>query len=452
MNAPRTYLSVAILLLLAGCTVADAPEPDEPASAAFPCADDNGGLTLPEGLCAVVFAEDLGRSRHLVVDAEGDVYVQRNRSGRRDSDGEVQITDPGGVIALRDSDGDGVADVRETVNETPGTGVGIQDGYLYYTSDFEVFRVALEPGTLAPSGEPESVVSGFPSQAQHAAKTIAFDEQGNLYVNVGAPSNACQEPMRTPEAPGLDPCPQLERQAGIWRFSADHAGQTQEADGQRYATGIRNAVAIDWSPAAGELFVLQHGRDQLSQLWPELYDNEDNAELPSEELLRVTEGADFGWPYCYHDRFEGRKVLAPEYGGDGTTEGRCADLEEPVMAFPAHWAPNALLFYEGDALGERYAGGAFVAFHGSWNRMPLPQAGYNVTFVPFADGTPSGEYEVLIEGFPQTETVRQPGDATYRPTGLAQGPDGSLYISDDRQGRIWRVRAVEAMEPAAGGE
>jgi glucose/arabinose dehydrogenase len=130
--------------------------------------------------------------------------------------------------------------------------------------------------------------------------------------------------------------------------------------------------------------------------------------------------------------------------------GRCADVDQPIMAFPAHWAPNDLLFYTGTMFPERYRKGAFVAFHGSWNRAPLEQRGYFVAFIPFNGDTPSGEWEVFAEGFAGGETVESPRDAAYRPMGLAQGPDGSLYIADSQKGRIWRIvhnSAVAASVP-----
>ncbi|MEL6589724.1 MAG: PQQ-dependent sugar dehydrogenase, partial [Bacteroidota bacterium] len=249
----------------------------------------------------------------------------------------------------------------------------------------------------------------------------------------------CQEQSRIPGSPGLDPCPQLEWQAGIWKFDANKQDQTQKEDGIQYATGIRNAVALDWSSTWNSLFVAQHGRDDIYRLWPEHYKESDNMELPAEELLQVDEGDNFGWPYCYYDHYQKQKMQGPEYGGDGKTAGRCEGIESPVVAFPAHWAPNDLLFYTGDQFPERYKNGAFIAFHGSWNRAPEEQQGYKVVFIPFQDGKPSGEFEVFAGGFPGVEEVKSPGDAIYRPMGLAQGPDGSLYIVDSVSGRIWRV-------------
>lgn len=317
--------------------------------------------------------------------------------------------------------------------------MAIYDGYIWASNTEAVYRWEMpENGALVPEGDPEIVVSGFPEQQSHDSKSIAFDDNGYLYVNVGAPSNACQENSRTPGSPGLDPCPQLERQAGIWRFPADSLNQMQE-DGTHFATGIRNVVGLDWNSEDGALFVMQHGRDQLKTLWPDLYTQEESAELPAEEMLRLTEGANAGWPYCYYDHQQEKKVLAPEYGGDGEEVGRCSEFLDPVAAFPGHWAPNDLKFYSGDHFPDRYRGGAFVAFHGSWNRAPLPQQGYNVTFTPFEDGAPAGDYEIFADDFAGTETISGPGEAEFRPMGLAIGPQGDLYISDSQKGRIWRV-------------
>ena len=184
---------------------------------------------------------------------------------------------------------------------------------------------------------------------------------------------------------------------------------------------------------------MQHGRDQLSFLFPQLFSDSMSAELPAEEFLRVNQGDDFGWPYCYFDQIQNKKVLAPEYGGNGQTTGRCDNAEKPIFAFPGHWAPNALLFYTGDQFPAKYKNGAFIAFHGSWNRAPLRQGGYIVAFVPMSNGVPSGDWEIFAKGFPGSDQLAQPEDAVYRPMGLAQGTDGSLYITDSKKGKIWRI-------------
>lgn len=394
----------------------------------FVADEDNGSIKLENGFSAYVVADSIGKTRHMAIRENGDIYVK------------VRDPESGGVLALRDTTGDGRADVQEYFGENvTGTGIGIYNGYLYYASPTTVYRIQLDDDALVPSGSSEVVVEGFLEQQQHEDKTLAFDNSGNMYVNIGAPSNACQEQMRSPGSPGQDPCPQLERQAGIWRFDANQLNQSQ-ADGIRYATGIRNAVAIQWNENVNSLYAMQHGRDQLNSLWPDYYNDTTSAELPAEEFLKVEEGDDFGWPYCYYDPNKELKVLSPEYGGNGEEVGRCENAKDPIMAFPAHWAPNSLVFYNGNQFPEKYQNGAFIAFHGSWNRAPLPQRGYNIAFVPMENGMPSGDYIRFADEFAgQGEEFTSPADAEFRPTGLAIGPDGSLYISDDQKGRIWRV-------------
>jgi mono/diheme cytochrome c family protein len=215
-------------------------------------------------------------------------------------------------------------------------------------------------------------------------------------------------------------------------------GQTQK-DGYKYASGIRSLVAMDWNPVDGELYAVVHGRDDLLRLWPDRYTPHESALLPSEEFIRITEGSHFGWPYCYYDQVKGKKVLAPEYGGDGDMVGRCPEYDNPVIGFPGHWAPNDLVFYGGDQFPERYRNGAFIAFHGSTNRAPYPQSGYFVGFVPFKDGKPSGDWEVFADGFAGIDPIVSVKDARHRPMGIAFGPDGAMYISDSVKGKIWKV-------------
>lgn len=343
-------------------------------------------------------------------------------------------------MALRDTTGDGKADVVRYFGSLTGTGIELHDGYLYFGADSMVVRFPFEAyDELVPADDYEVIAGGLLDERQHAAKPFEFDGEGSMYVTIGAPSNACMEQMRTKGSPGMDPCPLLEFSGGIWRFRDDLPGQDQLRDGYRYATGIRHAVAIRWNEKVGKLYAVQHGRDQLSQFFPEMYTEKQNADLPAEEFLLVEEGSDFGWPYCYYDGEQEQKVLAPEYGGDGVEAGRCASSSDPIMAFPAHIAPNDLVFYHATQFPEDYREGAFVAFHGSWNRAPLPQEGYNVIFVPFEGSLPSGDWSVFADGFAQAETVGNPRDAVYRPCGLAVGPDGSLYVVDSREGKVWRI-------------
>ena len=396
-----------------------------------------GGLFIPDEFEAVVVVDSLkGKAREIIVNENGDIYVKLRYS-----------FEDGGVAALRDTDGDGRADIIKRFGkyEHKGnwgyqTGVEIYNGYLYFSTELAVYRYRLNPEKLVPDGEPELIVLDDHEHGdhEHNGKPIAFDNKGHLYVPFGAPSNACQEPKRTPEQPGLDPCPQLEDHAGIWRFDANKTGQTQK-DGYHFASGIRSVVAMDWNGEDGNLYLVMHGRDDLLRLFPKLYTPWESAMLPSEEFLKVTDGADFGWPYCYYDQLQEKKVLAPEYGGDGDSIGRCSEYDLPIMGFPGHWAPNGLLFYTGDQFPERYKNGAFVAFHGSTIRAPYPQSGYFVAFVPFKNGSPTGEWEVFADGFAEVDTIVNVSDAVYRPMGLAMGPDGSLYLGETEKGKIWKV-------------
>jgi len=239
-----------------------------------------------------------------------------------------------------------------------------------------------------------------------------------------------------PDSAGIKPCTELETRAGIWRYDANKIGQIFSS-AERYATGLRNGEGLSFD-TSGALFATQHGRDQLSQNWPQLYSVEQGADLPAEELVQLRQGGDFGWPECYYDQYQKRLVLAPEYGGDGgKTAGVCAEKLAPVASFPGHWAPNDLVIYNGAQFPAPYRGGAFIAFHGSWNRAPLAQGGYNVVFQPIANGKASGPSVVFADGFAGAH--EDPGRAAFRPTGLAAGPDGALYIADDVHGRIWRV-------------
>jgi glucose/arabinose dehydrogenase len=419
---------LAVVMGGTGCEPGEgqAESADEPRAAsaqeAPSCDADNGGLMLPDGFCAVVVAEGLSGPRHMAVAENGDLYVSL-QGGRGTS---------GAAMVLRDTTGDGKADVRASFDDQGGTGVTFWNDWVYVGHNDGVVRYPRPTGGVAPEGPAEVIVSGLRSQGGHAAKPVQISDAGDLFVNIGSPSNSCQVEDRTTGSPGKDPCDEREANAGIWRFDADTPGQTM-ADGTRFAAGMRNTVALRLNPIDGELYAAIHGRDQLFQNWGEHYDEVAGAELPSEEFVHVEEGDDFGWPYCYFDHQQGRKVLAPEYGGDGEQVGRCSEMKDPMVGFPGHWAPNGLAFYDGDQFPERYHGGAFIAFHGSWNRAPRPQEGANVVFVPRSGDGFGPDWEVFAEGDGWAE------NRNHRPAGLAVGPDGSLYISDDAGGTIWRV-------------
>jgi len=431
MDKFRCFLTLPFVLttvlLLSNCGTPGEDTP-QPLNTNLIKNENTAGLELPEGFKATVFADSLGRARHITVRENGDVYVALR-----------ELKNGKGIAALRDTDGDSRADVIEYFGELPGTGIDIRNNNLYFAPDTAVMRYPFNGNELLPETSPETIVGRFPLESQHAVKPFTFDDRGNLYVNVGAPSNACMEKMRTKDSPGMDPCPILEEYGGIWKFRADETGQVKNGSENRYATGIRNAVALDWNHHAGSLYALQHGRDQLKTFFPDLYDAEDSAELPSEEFFKVNESDNFGWPYAYYDHRKGEKVLMPEYGGDGEKVGRAAEFEDPLVGFPGHWAPNDLLFYTGDLFPEGYKNGAFIAFHGSWNRAPKPQEGYKVVFVPFENDAPSGDYFTFADGFKGTDSLATPRNAQYRPMGLATGPNGELYITDSQVGRVWKI-------------
>jgi glucose/arabinose dehydrogenase/mono/diheme cytochrome c family protein len=396
----------------------------------------NGGITLPEKFGAVVVVDTLGRGRHMAISQNGDIYLHLSRLN-----GEQK-----GIVALRDTTGDGRADIIKSYAATQGTGIELHNGYLYYSDRTHVYRSKMTEGELLPSEERDTLVT-LVDGVGHMEKPFTFDNKGGLYVNVGSMSNCCEKELRSPHSYGDDPCKELETRAGIWKFDDNTLNQQQDL-AHRYATGIRNAVALDWNFNTDRLFAVQHGRDDLHRYWPEFYTEEQNVELPSEIFFDLQQGDDMGWPYCYYDHVQNKKLMTPEYGGDGSKADRCTQAKDPLVAFPGHWAPNDLLIYKGDLFPEKYKHGAFIAFHGSWNRLGNPQQGYKVVFVPMKDGKPSGEWEVFADGFIGQPAITNPGNAFFRPCGLAEGPDGSLYISDSQHGRIWRIVYYKDEVPA----
>lgn len=427
----RVAGGAALILAVAACgpPSSDAAEARISARVRAACPHDDPSIVLPRGFCAQVFADHVGGARDIAVASNGDVFV-RVVGSRSDA--------YRGIVALRDVNHDGVADTTATFGELGGTGIALYHGYLYSDDRTSIGRWPLPEGSLLPSGPEQVVVADLPTGG-HEARNFAIDSSGALFLNVGSLTNSCQVQDRQTGSPGKDPCPELATRAGIWKFDASRLRQTQRT-AEHYATGIRNAMGLALDPRTGGLYATQHGRDQLFQNWPKLFDAVYGAENPAEELVRVHAHDDFGWPYCYYAMPAKRLVLAPEYGGNGTTVGRCASKAEPIVAFPGHWAPMSLLFYDGTQFPAHYHGGAFIAFHGSWNRAPEPQAGYRVVFVPMRDGVPSGPYETFANGFAGEDV--SPAGAAHRPTGLAVGPDGALYVTDDRRGRIWKIRWV----------
>lgn len=211
------------------------------------CGDGDAGLTLPAGFCATIFADDAGPVRLGAMSDDGTLYVIR-RGG---------VEEEGGILALRDTTDDGVADVRLDFGpDVRGTGVEMVDSLLYVEANGAVVRYVIPAGEMLPSAPPDTIVHELP-RGGHDAVSFALDGQGGLFVNVGSLSNSCQVEDRGEESPGMDPCTELETRAGIWRFDANATGQRQQ-DGTRWATGSRNAVAIGFD-SQRRLWVVQHG-------------------------------------------------------------------------------------------------------------------------------------------------------------------------------------------------
>jgi glucose/arabinose dehydrogenase/mono/diheme cytochrome c family protein len=441
-NPFKTLLSalVALTAMYMGSSLAPAQNKSNPAAEAKSqaCPNDDSGLQLPAGFCATVFADDIGHARHMVVAPSGILYVN-TWSGRYYGNDTPHAG--GFLVALQDKSGTGKADVIERFGETVqsggagGTGIGMYKGSIYAEINDRIVRYLLPAGSIVPNGSADTIVSRLPLGGDHPMHPFIINAEGSMYVDVASATNSCQLKNRTLKSPGANPCTELETRGGIWRYDANKTNQTfSTAD--RYATGIRNGegFAID---SSGRVFVTQHGRDQLHANWPDFYKPDQEATLPAEEVLLLKAKGDYGWPECYYDAFVQKLVLAPEYGGDGKTIGVCANKIAPAAVFPAHWAPNAMVRYDQKQFPARYRDGVFIAFHGSWNRAPYSQGGYNVVFQPLAGDRASGQCEIFADGF--AGAVKSPAKAEHRPSGLAAGPDGSLYVSDDIRGRIYRI-------------
>ena len=432
----RVIISAAAVLVLTAALHAALPTPDP----------DDGGLTLAPGFRALVVADNVTGTtraeqrrdalRFITVAPNGDIYVKSGSNG---------------IYALRDTNGDGRADEIKHFGSGNGTGIALHDGWLYYSTTTTVLRYKYTPGELVPSGDPQTIVQGLPDGHQHNAKAFTFDGDGHLLVEVGSPINVYSKGDRQLGAKGLDATEFLKTHGGYWMFDPNKPNQTL-ADGDHFSTGHRHSLAIAWQPVSKQFFMAMMGRDQLDTVDPTDYDALDNAERVAEEFHLLKRGVNMGWPYTYWDPIKNARMVAPEFGGDNRKRDPNPAYDKPLIAFPAHWAPLQMCVYEGTQFPEKYRGGMFIAFHGSWNRAPRPQAGYKIVFIPFdAQGMPTGDYQTFADGFPGVEYFTDTNDARYRPSGVAVGPDGSLYVSETERGRIWRIiytgEAAHALKP-----
>jgi glucose/arabinose dehydrogenase len=337
-------------------------------------------VRLPPGFRIEVFARDLAHVRFLAVDPGGTLLASIPRAGR--------------VLALPDDDGDGRAEPARPVIEGLELphGLVFHAGWLYVAETGRVVRARYDPQARRAVGPPEVVVPDLPARGAHWTRTIAFGPDGRLYVSVGSSCNVCEE--------------RDGRRAAITRYAADGSGES------RFATGLRNAVGLAFRPGTGELWATVNGRDWLGD------------DRPPELVTRVAEGGFYGWPYCV---FEGdRAVPDPDFGGPE----RCTRVTPPSLTYQAHSAPLGLAFYTGAQFPPEYRQSLFVALHGSWNRSA--PTGYKVIRIRFDEGRPRAEDFATgwLTG----------GRAWGRPVDVAVGADGSLFVSDDAQGVVYRIR------------
>ncbi len=337
-------------------------------------------LKLPPGFQIDLYATGVKNARSMVRSPEGTLYVGTRREGK--------------VYALVDADGDHRADrvhLLDSDLKMPN-GVAFRDGSLFVAEVDKILRYDNIEKRLADPPEPVVVYSGYPGETHHGWKFIAFGPDGKLYVPVGAPCNICESP-------------QDERFASITRLEADGTGL------EVFAYGVRNTVGFSWHPETGEMWFTDNGRDHLGD------------DQPPDELNRAPRaGMHFGYPYCH-----GEDIADPEFGH----ERSCSEFEPPAQNLGPHVAALGLEFYTGEMFPGDYRGQMFIAEHGSWNRsVPI---GYRVTLARLENSEKVRSYEVFAEGWLQGD------EAWGRPVDLLQLPDGSLLLSDDKAGVIYRI-------------
>lgn len=380
-------------------------------------------IKLPTGFSISEIGKDLGATRHITVSNQGHVYAKLSK-----------LKEGNGIVLLKDADKDGVYEEKTMFGNYPGTGIGIDGEYFYAASNKGVHRYALNAqGEIADVNTYETIVDGLPDHGRDNAKPFVFDkDKKHIYVTIGSWNDPCRVPGT---GKGMSPCAILDSAGGIWQFDANKLNQKFQ-DGVRYATGLKNAVGITWNTQTNSLFAMAHGRGQFHDFYPQYYTPQMSQELPAEAMYEFKKaGDDAGWPYIYYDQKQNKKIVTPEYGGDGKKTGGETALD-PTVSFPAHMGPNDLLFYTGKQFPAKYKNGAFIAFHGQSAEF---KKGYLVAFVPFKNGKPNGKWEIFADNFAGTDLVKPTGPIQHRPCGLAQGPDGSLYVSDDLGGSIYRI-------------
>jgi len=338
-------------------------------------------FSLPPGFTAELFVDGVENARAMTLGDDGTLFVSTQRKGR--------------IYAIRGA----FTRNSEVVTIAEGlkmpNGIAFRDGDLYVAEMHRLIRFRGIEARLSAPGEPEIVDAELPLKGKrHAWKYIAFGPDDKLYVSLGAPCNVCEEPDLTV----------------MLRMNAD--GSEREV----YAHGIRNSVGFDWHPESGEMWFTDNGRDMLGD------------DIPPCELNRIaTAGQHFGFPFCH-----GADIPDPEFGELGS----CSEAVAPAWNLDPHSAPLGMTFYTGDAFPEVYRKRLFIAEHGSWNRSKAAgRTGYRVSFVELdAEGT-AVDYQPFMSGFLSSDGA----DVRGRPVDLLVAPDGSLLVSDDKRGAIFRI-------------
>ena len=377
-------------------------------------------LQLPPGFTATIVADSVGALRHLAVNKNGDIYVKLST-----------LKDGKGIYFLSDTNGDGKMDKCIGFGNYSGTGIRIQGNALYASSNSGVYRYELnDRGEVTDTGHAETIVQGLVDRGRDNAKAIALDNNNHLYVAVGSYDETCTDAA----GHGILNCPLLDSVGGVWQFNTGKQNQGY-SDAVHYARGLKNVVGLDWNNATNSLFATQHGRGGLHDKFPKLYTEEQDKALPAETMYELHQGADGGWPYVYYDPVQHKKIVSPEYGGDAKKSVDNKYLD-PVVTFPAHLGPNDLMMYTGNQFPEKYKNGAFVVFHSQ--SQPIKK-GYLVAFVPFKGSKAAGDWEVFADNFIGMDLSHPTGPYHHRPIGIAQGPDGALYVADDLGGTIYKI-------------
>lgn len=384
----KRILLLPLIILLSACTLTiGGPSrlPDPPGPTAVPLAETalplpqlpDKSIVLPAGFRISVFADGLENPRMMAIGPDGHIYVAERGAGR--------------ILRLPDADQDGILDQIEIVAQglnAPSSLVFYQDGSLYVGETTRVLRFPHLAGQQE-FGQPQVVIADLPSGG-HSTRTVLFSpDYSTLFVSIGSSCNTCEEDDQ--------------RRAAIMSYNPDGSA------GRLYARGLRNAVGITFKPGSEELWATNNGRDFLGD------------DLPPETVYLVEDGKDYGWPICHSGR-----IRDPDLGSPTACQG----IEEPVIEMQAHSAPLGLEFYSSDQFPETYQGDLFVAFHGSWNRST--PVGYKIVRIPL-DGDTIGPIEDFATGW------LVGGSSWGRPVDVLTGPDGSLFVSDDGGGRIYRI-------------